>query len=68
MPTLSLHAAEPLTAVFGVMLYPADEDIAARDCWDGCTPTAENCKADRIPSRNDRGRSHEVQQLGSFRT
>jgi hypothetical protein len=34
MPALPLHAGEPLTAVLGVMLYPADEDMAARDCWE----------------------------------
>jgi hypothetical protein len=37
MPALPLNAAEPVTAVLGVMLYPADEDIAARDCWEALT-------------------------------
>jgi hypothetical protein len=31
MPAIPLDAAEPLTAMFGVMLYPADADIEARD-------------------------------------
>jgi hypothetical protein len=37
MPALPLNAAEPLTAVLGVMLCPADEDTAARDCWEALT-------------------------------
>jgi hypothetical protein len=37
MPALPLNAAEPLTAVLGVMLYPADDDIAVRDCWEALT-------------------------------
>jgi hypothetical protein len=37
MPALPLHVAEPLTAVLGVMLYPADEDSATRDCWEALT-------------------------------
>src|SRR5215472_14719782 len=37
MPALPLNTAEPLTAVLGVMLYPADEDIAVRDCWEALT-------------------------------
>jgi hypothetical protein len=37
MPALPLNAAEPLTAVLGVMLYPADEDTAARDRWEALT-------------------------------
>jgi len=37
MPALPLNAAESVTAVLGVMLYPADEDIAARDCWEALT-------------------------------
>jgi hypothetical protein len=37
MPALPLNAAEPLTAVLGIMLYPADEDTAARDCWEALT-------------------------------
>jgi hypothetical protein len=31
MPAIPLDAAEPLTAVFGVMLYPADSDFEARE-------------------------------------
>jgi hypothetical protein len=31
MSALPLNAAEPLTAMFGVMLYPADADIEARN-------------------------------------
>lgn len=34
MPVLPLHVAEPVTAVLGVMLYPADEDLQARDRWE----------------------------------
>ncbi len=37
MPPLPLNAAEPVTAVLGVMLYPADEDLAARDRWEALT-------------------------------
>jgi hypothetical protein len=37
MPTLPLNVAEPVTAVLGVMLYPADEDVAVRDCWEALT-------------------------------
>jgi hypothetical protein len=37
MPTLPLNAAEPMTAVLGVMLFPADEDAAVRDCWEALT-------------------------------
>jgi hypothetical protein len=37
MPALPLNAAEPVTAILGVMLYPANEDIAARDCWEALT-------------------------------
>ncbi len=37
MPTLPLNVAEPVTAVFGVMLYPADEDLTARDRWEALT-------------------------------
>jgi hypothetical protein len=37
MPTLPLNAAEPVTAILGVMLYPADEDVAARDRWEART-------------------------------
>jgi hypothetical protein len=37
MPALPLQAAEPVTAVLGIMLYPADEDVAARDSWEALT-------------------------------
>jgi hypothetical protein len=37
MPALPLNAAEPLTAVLGIMLYPADEDTVARDCSEALT-------------------------------
>ncbi len=37
MPALPLNVAEPVTAVFGVMLYPADEDLTARDRWEALT-------------------------------
>jgi hypothetical protein len=44
MPVLPLNVAEPPTAVLSVMLYPADEDIASRDCWEALNlarPVAE---------------------------
>jgi hypothetical protein len=37
MATLPLNAAEPVTAVLGVMLYPADDEVAARDRWQALT-------------------------------
>jgi hypothetical protein len=37
MPALPLNVAEPVTAVLGIMLYPAQEEVEARDCWEALT-------------------------------